>query len=369
MIADGEILVVDDSLENRELLAAQLTQAGYSVARAASGEAALRLFQERPPDVVLLDVVMPGMDGFTTCEQLRALPGGADAAVVFVTALADIGSHQRAMESGADDFLTKPINRTEMLLRVRSLLWIKRLKVELRQGHGMIRSQQEALESAQELRQTELLRLAAELAGPLSSIGTRADALISALEGDAKKEAREIAAAGARAERTLRDLLDLQRGGEGVLTVETRPINLAALLRELLARRAAQTGRAIDLQLDTRGELEADAELLARAIDAMLDAAELRAPEAGAVKARLHERAEKLELWLEDRGPALTGEQRETLFERRPSPDAPAGASIGLALARLTAELHGGSLTQDEQDGATGLRLLLPRTRSNFLVI
>ena len=74
---------------------------------------------------MLLDVLMPGMDGYETCRRIRALPDGGDVPVLFLTALGDLETHKAALDSGADDFLTKPINRTELLIRVRSLLRIK----------------------------------------------------------------------------------------------------------------------------------------------------------------------------------------------------------------------------------------------------
>src|SRR3954467_10575619 len=133
------VLVVDDNLQNREVAEGHLVAAGYSAIQADSGEQALAILgaaangggggggEARRPDLVLLDVLMPGMDGFETCRRIRTLPDGAGIPVLFLTALGDLGTHKSAVDSGADDFLTKPINRTELLIRVRSLLRIKEL--------------------------------------------------------------------------------------------------------------------------------------------------------------------------------------------------------------------------------------------------
>ena len=110
------------------------------------------------------------MDGFETCRRLRALPGGADVPILFLTALGDLGTHKAALDSGADDFLTKPINRTELLIRVRSLLRIRRLSDELRRNYDVIRSQRDELLAAQR-QQLELATLIVhDLKNPLSSI-------------------------------------------------------------------------------------------------------------------------------------------------------------------------------------------------------
>src|SRR6478735_9088381 len=95
------ILVVDDNLQNREVAEGHLVGAGYAAIQAETGERALALLEERRPDLILLDVLMPGMDGFETCRRIRALPGGGDVPILFLTALGDLGTHKAALDSGA----------------------------------------------------------------------------------------------------------------------------------------------------------------------------------------------------------------------------------------------------------------------------
>src|SRR6266496_247758 len=120
----GRILVVDDTPQNVRLLDAILTPRGYTVVGASSGQQALDLVAEQLPDIVLLDIMMPGMDGHAVCRRLRADPATALLPVVMVTASGD-QNKVKALESGADDFIPKPVNQTELLARVRSLLRIK----------------------------------------------------------------------------------------------------------------------------------------------------------------------------------------------------------------------------------------------------
>jgi adenylate cyclase len=124
----GRILVVDDNSANTRLLTDILTFKGYGVAAESSGEAALRHVHADPPDLLLLDVVMPpGMDGFTVCRELRKDARHAMLPIVLVTALDPNEERVRGLEAGADDFLSKPIHAPELLARVRSLLRAKRL--------------------------------------------------------------------------------------------------------------------------------------------------------------------------------------------------------------------------------------------------
>jgi adenylate cyclase len=121
------ILVVDDTPNNVKLLLDLLAVKGYEVASAGSGEEALARIPEVCPDLVLLDVVMPGLSGYDVCRAIRADPSIGILPVIMVTALDPATERVKGLEAGADDFLTKPINQAELLARVRSLLRVKSL--------------------------------------------------------------------------------------------------------------------------------------------------------------------------------------------------------------------------------------------------
>ena len=122
---DATVLVVDDLPQNLRLLDAVLSPRGFTVLTASSGQAALDLLGERRPDIVLLDVMMPGLDGYETCRRIRADPATSFIPVVMVTASGD-AEKVRGTEAGADDFITKPFDQAELLARVRSLVRVKR---------------------------------------------------------------------------------------------------------------------------------------------------------------------------------------------------------------------------------------------------
>ncbi len=131
MTTPAKILVVDDTPQNVKLLADLLAVKGYAVATASSGAEALEKVEKEQPDLVLLDVVMPEMSGYEVCRQIRDNRATAMLPVVMVTALDPAQERVKGIEAGADDFLTKPINRQELLARVKSLLRIKVLHDEL----------------------------------------------------------------------------------------------------------------------------------------------------------------------------------------------------------------------------------------------
>jgi len=139
----ARVLVVDDVAGNRALLEARLLSEYYEVATAASGPEALEVAGRWMPDVVLLDVVMPGMDGYEVCRRLKAAPATAHVPVVMVTALLDQAERVRGLEAGADDFLSKPLDDAALFARLRPLLRVKqavdawRLRAETARDLGL----------------------------------------------------------------------------------------------------------------------------------------------------------------------------------------------------------------------------------------
>ncbi|MCC7426762.1 MAG: PleD family two-component system response regulator [Alphaproteobacteria bacterium] len=128
----ARVLIVDDVQPNLRLLEAKLAQEYFTVAAALDGKQALEMARSFGPDLILLDVMMPGMDGFEVCERLKADPATEHIPVVMVTALRDTAERVRGLEAGADDFLTKPIDDDTLMTRVKSLIRLKRLLDETR---------------------------------------------------------------------------------------------------------------------------------------------------------------------------------------------------------------------------------------------
>ena len=125
------VLVVDDNAQNVELMQAYLETLNCTVHTASDGVEAMAQVPKIKPDLILLDIMMPRMSGFEVCRRLKADPKTRDIPILMVTALNELGDIERGVESGTDDFLTKPINKLELLTRVKSLLRVRHLKGEL----------------------------------------------------------------------------------------------------------------------------------------------------------------------------------------------------------------------------------------------
>lgn len=137
LLPPSKVLIVDDNAQNRELLVAYVEDvANVQTLEAANGIEALSKLADAQPDLVVLDVMMPKMSGFEVCRRIKSDPTTRGIPVLMVTALDEMGDHERAVDCGTDEFLTKPVNRAELVERVSSLLRLRHMHTKAREEEG-----------------------------------------------------------------------------------------------------------------------------------------------------------------------------------------------------------------------------------------
>lgn len=155
----NQILIVDDNPLNAKLLFKFLSRAGFAnVGIAEDGNVALEIVRQSPPDLILLDVMMPGIDGFETCRYLKEIEGGEDIPVIFMTALADTEHKLKAFQLGAVDYITKPFHKEEILARIDVHLKLRSLTHQLEEQNTLLQQSQQELEQRVEARTAELVQ-------------------------------------------------------------------------------------------------------------------------------------------------------------------------------------------------------------------
>jgi signal transduction histidine kinase len=358
----AKILVVDDNLENRALAQATLEDEDYEVVTAAGGEEGLQLFETEKPDCVLLDIRMPGTDGFAVCSRIRKLPTGGDTPVIFLTALRDVSAFDEALRAGGDDFLTKPCRPTELVIRVQAALKLRRMGAELRESYELVRRQRDSLMRLK-LQQERLTGFVVhDLKNPVNSLDLHAQLLLRdpQLSASARDSALRIRGEARSLLRLVLNLLDISKSEEGQLTPRRTGIDLEALVSEVLDAHAltARTSGVTLAQTVAVRSLRADADLLRRVIENLLDNAIRHAPENSEVRLSATTEGELVEIRVADRGPGIAPEMRDKIFERYVRVESGdrrvtrTGRGLGLAFCKLAVEAHGGSIWVE--DGGPG---------------
>jgi signal transduction histidine kinase len=369
--ATSKILVVDDNAENRALAHATLDDEGYSVILADSGEQALRSFEADAPDCVLLDVRMPNMDGFEVCRRIRALPGGDHTPIVFLTALRDVDTFDNALRAGGDDFLTKPVRPTELIVRVQAALRLKRMSTELREHYDLVRHQRDDLMRLQLQKERLMEFIVHDLKNPVGTMDLYAQLLLQAPELPARgrAHAQAIRAEARSLLRMLLNLLDLSKSEEGGLVPNRGEVDLPALVEEVtsaLALKASNVEVAFVCAIQVP-KIGGDPDLLRRVLENLLENALRYAPKRSEIRITAAATADGVEIAVADAGPGIPPEMRDKIFERFVQVErgdrvvSRTGRGLGLTFCKVAVEAHGGRIwIEDAQPGAV-FRMRLPR--------
>jgi two-component system sensor histidine kinase/response regulator len=359
----ARILVIDDTAENRALVQATLEDEDIDVVAAASGQEALRLFAEQSIDCVLLDVRMPGMDGFETCGRLRALPHGPDTPIVFLTALRDVETFDKALRAGGDDFVMKPVSPTELVVRVKAALRLRKMSAELRESYEELRHQRDALMRMQMQKERLTAFVVHDLKNPVNSLDLHAQLLLrdKELSTRSRTSVQHIRDEARSLLRLVLNLLDISKSEEGQLAPRRSTVDLEALTGEVLEGLEV---RAQNAQVELVRELRvpgvsADPDLLRRVLENLLDNAFRHAPAGSTIRVVSDAQEGGVEIRIADAGKGISPEMRDRIFERFVQLElgetvaTRTGRGLGLTFCKLAVEAHGGRIwVEDANPGA-----------------
>jgi len=368
------ILVVDDDALNQTIARDYLETAGYRAHCADDGEQALALLKRCPVDLVLLDITMPRMDGFETLKAIRGLKNQPDVPVVFFTAMDDMETHHRAMEAGVDDFLTKPIKQTEMLIRVRSLIRLRELRDRDRSNADVILAQRDELKRSEQ-RRRELIKLVVhDLKSPLSSVISNLEFIrrTQKIVGDGAEAVHDgLDCANSMFDMIL-NILDINKSEDGKLVPKLQTTNLPELIQGLqrtLRRRLNARKQSIEVHDHGKnGDVLADRELVRRLLENLLDNGIRHSPDGEAITVDIVRTNDGfLECRVSDHGPGVPLQWREKIFdqylqlESGERFDDRTSLGLGLAFCRLATQVHGGRIwVEDNQPRGSSFCIRLP---------
>lgn len=332
----GTVLVVDDTPGNLRVLVDSLSNRGLDILVATDGESAIERAAYSRPDLILLDVIMPGIDGFETCRIFKEKPETMDIPVIFMTALSDTSQKVKAFEVGAVDYVTKPFEEEELIARVDAHLTIRRLQDDLRRRNAQ-------LEDLNQLKNEFLGMAAHDIRNPLTTILAASEILemtaASTTEEKLTRTAYQIQTAGNRIKTLLSNLLDVNAIDSGKRNIDIQPIEAEAILQQIAAsHRPAADEKQIELIReagDDKAYFQADPTALGQVLDNLISNAIKYSEPGKRVWVECRREGDHMAVSVQDEGPGLSAEDRGKLFGKfaRLTPRPTAGeSSTGLGL-------------------------------------
>jgi signal transduction histidine kinase len=365
LLVTASILVVDDDPVVRSLMRATLERDGFTVIEARDGVEACRLYEEHHPDLLLVDLVMPHMDGFELCRVLRGRAESAYVPIVVATSLDDVPSIARAYDAGATDFIPKPLNWLVLNHRVRYILRASRAFEELRRNQDRLIAAKEAAEAAHRAKSEFLANMSHELRTPLNAIigfsGMMSDRMFGPLNEKYAEYANIIGDSGRHLVAIITDILDLAKADADRLLLTEEQVEIAEVVElgskiiEDMARRA-QIEFVSEIKKPLPAMIGDPAKLTQILVNLLSNAVKFTAP-GGTVRLTIEQPlSQGITFRVEDTGIGMSpdqipialapfGQVGNSLTRQHD------GVGLGLPLTKRLVELHGGTIEIDSEPG------------------
>ena len=369
------ILVVDDNPTNLQVLLESLKRTGLKILVARTGESAIQQAEYGKPDLILLDVMMPGIDGFETCRRFKTLEAFKDIPIIFMTALTDTTDKLKGFQAGGVDYVTKPLQHEEVLARVVTHLTIRRLQQESREQHLLLQEKHAELQALNASKDKFFSIISHDLRSPLSAVLVGLRLLTDTESRLTDNEKNELIRDSHRTVEQLYNLLDnllvwsrLQRG---LMEYAPQPLDLRPLFERnatLFAANAEQKQIAIRQTVAEPVIAFADSHMIDAIIRNLISNA-LKFTEArGAITLSARQNDQRVEMAVADTGIGMDAETVAKLFRldvryNQLGTAGEKGTGLGLNVCKEFAEKNGGSIAVESVVGAgTTFRVTLPKS-------
>ena len=357
-IAPGRLLVVDDDEVNRDVLSRRLTRQGHDVTTAASGTDTLRLLRETEFDAVLLDIMMPDMDGYEVLGHIKADARLQHIPVIMISALSEVESVVRCIDAGAEDYLTKPFNPVLLRSRIGASLEKKRGRDRETALYEQLQQNYKRLQELEKMRDDMRNMIVHDLRTPLTALIVGMELVGSQGLNDSQRAMMSIATGGGKTLLgMINDLLDIEKMESGATQLHYEPLAPAELvagaINQVAALAAAEgTTFVTDVPADAPS-FPGDANKLTRTLVNLLANA-IRFTARGTVTIAVTQQPEHIRFAVCDTGAGIAAEAFERIFEKFAQVDARSkvGTGLGLAFCKLAVEAHGGTIGVESTLGA-----------------
>jgi two-component system, sensor histidine kinase and response regulator len=353
-MTESRILIADDTVRNLQILGDVLEREGFQINVAQNGQQALDIAAKVTPDLILLDVMMPEMDGFEVCRGLKANPITAGIPVIFLTAKVETDDIVKGFELGAVDYITKPFNTTELLVRVRTHLSIHLLQAALKQS----------LSDIDRMRREQEAFLRHELNNRIAPIMGYADMLMEAVGDERHKRwSTSISTATQDMSDLIEALRSLQELEAGTYELTKRSMSPQRILASVIENWRASGATTAEIQLESGSddvELDLDINLMNGVfLNLIKNAAEhvdeLESGSDRVVTVSIEHRLREVNVSIHNGGPPIPPERIDSFFEKFNTLGKEGGTGLGTTYAALVTHAHSGTIkvTSSEEEGTT----------------
>ena len=363
------ILMVDDNPANLQVLTSMLKQSGWRPRPVTSGQLGLQAARKEPPDLVLLDVNMPEMNGYEVCEQLKADARLADIPVIFVSALGETMDKVRGFAVGGVDYITKPFQLDEVKARVTTHLELRRQRRELQASYDKLRE-------SERMRDSLVHMIVHDLRSPLTAISAYLELFGQAAKEKLGAETQEDVANALHATRNMirmiNGILDVSKMEAQMMKLDLRECDLVRVVGQSLDDLESLVGsrRLAFKPPAAPARVLADQEIISRIVQNFLANALRFTPADGEIHVGLVAEAEHVRVFVADTGPGIPPDFRESIFDKFFQIGGSAlptnrSTGLGLAFCKMAVEAHGGRIGVDSELGkGSNFWFTLPRRES-----
>jgi K+-sensing histidine kinase KdpD len=367
-----KILIIEDNQENIDLLVYFLRPQGYNLITATNGAKGFESVKKENPDIILLDIMLPKMDGFEVCERLKKDPDTKYIPIIMITALKDLKDKLRALQVGADDFITKPFENVELLARVKSLLRIKEYHDELERTNKELEEKNESLLRMDEFKEELINLIVHDMKNPLFVIQGNLQMMSMSLDNLSpdyiKKYTQRIERSSQQLLRMVVNLLDISRIEEGTMVLKQDMVDINKIIEEIIQRvkeYPENTQKEINFEMDPSiADMIFDKSVIERVVENMINFATNNVVEDGVVNLTTQKIDDtKIQFTVQDSGTQIPKKFHDKIFEKFSQAEIKKDGyrverALGLTFCKMAVEAHNGSMCLD-LDNPLGNRFVL----------
>ncbi len=375
-----KILIVEDNQENIDLLVYFLKPQGYELIAVNDGIEAMKAVEEEMPDLILLDIMLPKMNGFQVCERLKKNNNTKAIPIIMLTALKELKDKIRSLEVGADDFIMKPFENVELLARVRSLLRLKEFHDELELKNRELQRTNESLLRMDRFKEDLINLIVHDMKNPLFVIQGNLQMMTMGLNGaqvqNIKKYINRIERSSQMLLRMVVNLIDISRIQEGTMVLKKEPVDLNGIIKDIVNRikdYPENANKVFSVRSDrSLPSINLDFSIMERVVENLVNFAASNIQDSGKVELETTWiENQKVRIVMTDSGARIPEKFHDKIFEKFSQAEIKkdgyrVGRGLSLTFCKMAVQAHGGNMWLDVSN-PVGNRFILevPASKNN----